>query len=199
MPLSRLTRKRSRRAVYSDLTLSEHWLWAAMFWNVPLPTGWLQSWHFGKAQIAVASGSACCETVQTLCRKPRSDCLVALTLIEQPSPMWARTPLPRAPRRIVSFRGEYRDEDDYVDSAGIPAPRCDVPPGMATAGTRSAVSPPRRCRHKRCAHLDSLKRLTDAEGRDFSVLTISHKAPLYDTGMSSPDGPRRPFSGYLST
>ena len=44
-------------------------------------------------------------------------------------------------------------------------------------------------------HLDTLKRLTEAEGRDFSALTISYKAPLYDTGIPSPDGSRRPFSG----
>src|SRR4051794_31044693 len=30
------------------------------------------------------------------------------------------------------------------------------------------------------AHLDTLKQLTEAEGRDFSALTISYKAPLYD-------------------
>jgi len=45
------------------------------------------------------------------------------------------------------------------------------------------------------AHLDTLKRLTEAEGRDFSALTFSYKAPLYDTGIPSPDGSRRPFSG----
>ena len=45
------------------------------------------------------------------------------------------------------------------------------------------------------AHLDVLKRLTEAEGRDFSALTISYKAPLYDSGIPSPDGSRRPFSG----
>ena len=45
------------------------------------------------------------------------------------------------------------------------------------------------------AHLDTLKRLTEAEGRDFSKLAISYKAPLYDTGIASPDGSRRPFSG----
>ncbi|MBV9201054.1 MAG: hypothetical protein JOY83_15280 [Alphaproteobacteria bacterium] len=45
------------------------------------------------------------------------------------------------------------------------------------------------------AHLDTLKRLTEGEGRDFSALTISYKAPLYDTGIPSPDGSRRPFSG----
>ncbi len=45
------------------------------------------------------------------------------------------------------------------------------------------------------AHLDTLKRLTEAEGRDFFALTISYKAPLYDTGIPSPDGSRRPFSG----
>src|SRR5689334_10729965 len=46
-----------------------------------------------------------------------------------------------------------------------------------------------------CAHLDTLKQLTEAEGRDFATLTISYKAPLYDTGIPSPDGSRRPFSG----
>jgi hypothetical protein len=44
-------------------------------------------------------------------------------------------------------------------------------------------------------HLETLKRLTEAEGRDFGALTISYKAPLYDTGIPSPDGSRRPFSG----
>ena len=44
-------------------------------------------------------------------------------------------------------------------------------------------------------HLDTLRRLTEAAGRDFSALTISYKAPLYDTGIPSPDGSRRPFSG----
>jgi hypothetical protein len=45
------------------------------------------------------------------------------------------------------------------------------------------------------AHLETLKQLTAAEGRDFSALTISYKAPLYDAGIPSPDGSRRPFSG----
>jgi len=45
------------------------------------------------------------------------------------------------------------------------------------------------------AHLATLKQLTEAEGRDFAALTISYKAPLYDTGIPSPDGSRRPFSG----
>jgi probable F420-dependent oxidoreductase len=44
-------------------------------------------------------------------------------------------------------------------------------------------------------HLDTLRRLTEAEGRDFSALTISYKAALYDVGIPSPDGSRRPFSG----
>jgi alkanesulfonate monooxygenase SsuD/methylene tetrahydromethanopterin reductase-like flavin-dependent oxidoreductase (luciferase family) len=42
-----------------------------------------------------------------------------------------------------------------------------------------------------CAHLETLKQLTEAEGRDFSA----YKAPLYDTGIPSPGGSRRPFSG----
>jgi probable F420-dependent oxidoreductase len=45
------------------------------------------------------------------------------------------------------------------------------------------------------AHLDTLKRLTEAEGRDASALTISYKAPLYDTGILDRDGARRSFSG----
>jgi probable F420-dependent oxidoreductase len=49
--------------------------------------------------------------------------------------------------------------------------------------------------HEMRGHLDTLKRLTEAEGRDFSALTISYKAPLYDTGIPSPDGSRRLFSG----
>jgi len=44
-------------------------------------------------------------------------------------------------------------------------------------------------------HLDTLKHLTEAEGRDFLALTISYKAALYDTGIPSADGSRRPFSG----
>ena len=44
-------------------------------------------------------------------------------------------------------------------------------------------------------HLDTLKRLIEAKGRDFSALTISYKAPLYDAGIPSPDGTRHPFSG----
>jgi hypothetical protein len=44
-------------------------------------------------------------------------------------------------------------------------------------------------------HLDTLKQLIEAAGRDFSALTISYKAPLYDAGIPSPDGSRRPFSG----
>jgi probable F420-dependent oxidoreductase len=44
-------------------------------------------------------------------------------------------------------------------------------------------------------HLDTLKRLTEAEGRDFSALTISYKAPLYDAAVPDRDGARRSFSG----
>jgi hypothetical protein len=67
---------------------------------------------------------------------------------------------------------------------------------MATAGTpvgavAASPLPPPEMR----VHLDTLKRLTEAEGRDFSALTISYKAPLYDSGIASPDGSRRPFSG----
>jgi hypothetical protein len=45
------------------------------------------------------------------------------------------------------------------------------------------------------AHLGTLKQMTEAEGRDFAGLTISYKAPLYDTGIPDRDGTRRSFSG----
>jgi Luciferase-like monooxygenase len=40
-------------------------------------------------------------------------------------------------------------------AAGIHAPPCDARPGMGMAGTRSAPSPPRRCRRKRCARIST--------------------------------------------
>jgi alkanesulfonate monooxygenase SsuD/methylene tetrahydromethanopterin reductase-like flavin-dependent oxidoreductase (luciferase family) len=44
--------------------------------------------------------------------------------------------------------------------------------------------------------LDELYRLTEAEGRDPSALTISYKAPLYDVSRPVAAGvDRRPFSG----
>ena len=44
--------------------------------------------------------------------------------------------------------------------------------------------------------LDELARLTEAEGRDPSTLTISYKAPIYDAGQGVDGGAeRRPFSG----
>ena len=44
--------------------------------------------------------------------------------------------------------------------------------------------------------LDELSRLTEAEGRDPSTLTISYKAPLYDVSRPVAAGAdRRPFSG----
>jgi probable F420-dependent oxidoreductase len=58
-------------------------------------------------------------------------------------------------------------------------------------GIAASPLPPQEMR----AHLATLKQLTEAEGRDFSALTISYKAPLYDTGVVSPDGSRRLFSG----
>jgi probable F420-dependent oxidoreductase len=46
------------------------------------------------------------------------------------------------------------------------------------------------------AELDDLRRLTEAERRDFSTLTISYKAPLYDPGRGVDGGAeRRSFSG----
>ena len=45
------------------------------------------------------------------------------------------------------------------------------------------------------ASLDELSRLTEAEGRDPKSLTISFKAPVYDTSLPTGGGSRRPFSG----
>lgn len=45
------------------------------------------------------------------------------------------------------------------------------------------------------AKLDELRRLTEAEGRNFDTLTISFKAPLYDTEIKDVDGKRLSFSG----
>ncbi len=46
------------------------------------------------------------------------------------------------------------------------------------------------------ASLDALRRLADAERRDFAALTISFKAPLYDPGQGVDGGAdRRPFTG----
>jgi probable F420-dependent oxidoreductase len=48
------------------------------------------------------------------------------------------------------------------------------------------------------ALLAELHRLTEAEGRDPSTLTISYKAPIYDAGQGVDGGAeRRPFSGSL--
>ncbi len=44
-------------------------------------------------------------------------------------------------------------------------------------------------------HLGRLRKLCDAEKRDFSKITISYKAPLYDTGVPDRGGNRRSFSG----
>ena len=45
------------------------------------------------------------------------------------------------------------------------------------------------------ASLDELFRLTRAAGRDPKTLTISFKAPVYDTTIVPAGGDRRPFSG----
>ncbi len=43
--------------------------------------------------------------------------------------------------------------------------------------------------------LDTLERLTSEAGRDFSQLTISYKAPIYDPGVAVNASDRRPFAG----
>ncbi|HLG49793.1 MAG TPA: LLM class F420-dependent oxidoreductase [Reyranella sp.] len=44
-------------------------------------------------------------------------------------------------------------------------------------------------------HLETLKRLSEAEGRDFAQLHISYKAPIYDAGVPDRSGNRRSFTG----
>jgi probable F420-dependent oxidoreductase len=65
--------------------------------------------------------------------------------------------------------------------------------GWHPVGANPAVPlPPAELR----ASLDQLFRLTEAEGRDPSALTISFKAPVYDASATTLDGAeRRPFSG----
>jgi probable F420-dependent oxidoreductase len=63
--------------------------------------------------------------------------------------------------------------------------------GWHPVGANAAVPlPPAELR----ASLDELARLTEKEGRDPARLTISFKAPVYDTALST-TGPRRAFSG----
>ncbi|MGH7333269.1 MAG: LLM class flavin-dependent oxidoreductase [Candidatus Rokuibacteriota bacterium] len=45
------------------------------------------------------------------------------------------------------------------------------------------------------ASLDELCRLTELEGRDPKAVTISFKAPVYDTTLATAGEARRPFSG----
>lgn len=45
------------------------------------------------------------------------------------------------------------------------------------------------------AKLDELRRLTEAEGRDFGRMTISYKAPLYDKPGEMPPSGRKRFAG----
>ncbi len=64
--------------------------------------------------------------------------------------------------------------------------------GWHPVGAIAAVPlPPAEMREK----LAELRRMTEAAGRDFSALTISYKAPLYDVALPGPDGGRKPFSG----
>ena len=44
-------------------------------------------------------------------------------------------------------------------------------------------------------HIDELKRMTEAEGRNPDAMTICYKTPLYDSGMAVDGADRKPFSG----
>ena len=78
-----------------------------------------------------------------------------ITIFKQ---LWSQSP--------ASFTGQFYAYDDIrgdpsrcrsrirpSGSAVTPRPRCVVPRGTATAGIRSAPSPPRRCRRRRCARI----------------------------------------------
>src|SRR5690606_15818446 len=64
--------------------------------------------------------------------------------------------------------------------------------GWHPVGATAAVPlPPEELRAK----LAELRRLTEAEGRDFDRLTIPYKAPLYDRPGDTPAGDRKRFAG----
>ncbi len=70
--------------------------------------------------------------------------------------LWSHRPpaSPASSTRIPTSapsRSRCRSRIRRSGSAAIPAPHCAAPRGTATAGTRSAPSPPRRCRRRRCA------------------------------------------------
>lgn len=44
-------------------------------------------------------------------------------------------------------------------------------------------------------HIDDLKRMTEANGRDPDAMTICYKTPLYDGGRAPAGADRKPFSG----
>jgi probable F420-dependent oxidoreductase len=121
-----------------------------------------------------------------------------ITIFKQ---LWTRSP--------ASFAGEFYN---YANIRAEPFPLQKPHPPIWVGGhSRAALR--RAARHgdgwhpigaiaasplppqEMSAHLDVLKRMTEAEGRDFSALTISYKAALYDTGIPDRDGPRRSFSG----
>src|SRR3954451_12696536 len=112
---------------------------------------------------------------------------------------WSQSP--------ATFKGKFYD---YTDIRCEPFPLQKPHPPIWVGG-RSPAALRRTARHadgwhpvgavaasplpsqEMRTHLDTLKRLTEAEGRNFSALTISYKAPLYDAAIPSPDGTRRPF------
>ena len=64
--------------------------------------------------------------------------------------------------------------------------------GWHPVGATAAVPlPPEELRPM----LDELRRLTEAEGRDFAALTLSYKAPVYDKVAYDEQGGRKLFSG----
>ncbi len=121
-----------------------------------------------------------------------------ITIFKQ---LWTQSP--------ASFKGEYYSYSDircepfpvqkphppiWVGGHSRPALRrtAKYGDGWHPVGAIAASPlPPQEMR----MHMDTLKRMTEAEGRDFSAITVSYKAPLYDTGIPDRDGTRRSFSG----
>ncbi|MSO90233.1 MAG: LLM class F420-dependent oxidoreductase [Acetobacteraceae bacterium] len=109
----------------------------------------------------------------------------------------------------ASFEGKfYRYRDIYCEPLPMQKPH---PPiwigGHSPAALRRAARygdgwhpvgaiaamplPPQELR----AHIDRLKRLTEAHGRDPNAIVISYKAPLYDINLPTVVGERKHFSG----
>ncbi len=109
----------------------------------------------------------------------------------------------------ASFEGEfYRYQDIYCEPLPLQKPH---PPIWVGGHSRAAIR--RTARYgdgwhpvgaiaamplppqEMAAHISTLKRLTEAEGRNPEAIDVSYKAPLYDTHLPAGGGDRKHFSG----